>query len=141
MTEDEKPDLLTVWEKVEKTETCWNWTGHINGGGYGIFHRKRDGVRRRWRAHRLMYEHLVGPIPEGLVLDHLCRNTRCVNPEHLDPVTNVENVRRAMALITECPHGHPYSDENTYRCPNGNRRCRECHRRESNARYHARRAA
>ncbi|WP_411732175.1 HNH endonuclease signature motif containing protein [Paeniglutamicibacter sp.] len=76
------------WAKVRKTNSCWVWTA-AKVKGYGKF--------QKHRAHRWSYEHLVGPIPEGLTLDHLCRNRACVNPEHLEPVTVEENVRRAAA--------------------------------------------
>ncbi len=69
---------------------CWRWTGSVTPQGYGMFAFSDEGKR----AHRVMYELLVGPIPEGLTLDHLCRVRHCVNPEHLEPVTLAENVRR-----------------------------------------------
>lgn len=72
---------------------CWLWTGHTNGS-YGVFW---DGERHRL-THRFAYELVLGPIPEGLVLDHLCRTPRCVRPDHLEPVTQQENVRRAFAV-------------------------------------------
>jgi hypothetical protein len=87
------------WAKVEKTDGCWLWTGAISGKsgtasaarGYGYF-----GVtsKKIVRAHRWAYETLVGPIPEGMELDHLCHITTCVNPNHLEAVTHLENVRR-----------------------------------------------
>lgn len=67
---------------------CWNWTAALNAFGYGRF--------RGLLAHRVSYESLVGPIPDGLELDHLCRNRKCVRPEHLEPVTHDENYRRAI---------------------------------------------
>jgi hypothetical protein len=86
-------------------------------------------------VHRVAYELLVGPIPEGLELDHLCRNTRCVNPEHLEPVTGRENLMRAVsswaaknAAKTHCPQGHPYDEENTKVKRDGGRACRACGR-------------
>jgi hypothetical protein len=77
--------------KVELTLLCWEWRGAVGSSGYGVFH-AGPGLEL---AHRFAYEALVGPIPEGCDLDHLCGNTRCVNPAHLEPVTHAENVRRA----------------------------------------------
>jgi hypothetical protein len=78
------------WEKVDKTDTCWLWTGSSDRLGYGRF--------STWPsvtlAHRFAYELLAGPIPDGLVIDHLCRTPSCVNPDHLEPVTQRENLRR-----------------------------------------------
>lgn len=84
------------WPKVERVEDgCWLWTASLTGDGYG-----RISLGGKFGpmglAHRVAYELLVGPIPEGLELDHLCRVRRCVNPEHLEPVTHAENVRRAQ---------------------------------------------
>lgn len=110
--------------KVERTPTCWLWRASLDHAGYGRFKSGRHQV-----AHRWSYEHFVGPIPEGLQIDHLCRTPACVNPEHLEPVTGAENVRRAFAHITHCPQRHPYSAENTYkRAGDGRRYCRECRR-------------
>ena len=72
-------------------DSCWPWRGQVNRGGYGVARYKR----RTTTAHRAIYRILVGPIPDGLELDHLCRNRLCVNPAHLEPVTHLENVRRA----------------------------------------------
>ena len=76
-----------LFDRITVTETCWLWTGPKYHNGYG--------QARGGRVHRLMYEALVGPIPDGLELDHLCRIRECVNPEHLEPVTRAENARRA----------------------------------------------
>lgn len=77
---------------------CWLWSGNVNPDGYGrVAWRRADGVSRTGFAHRFAYERLVGPVPDGLVLDHLCRNTVCVRPDHLEPVTDSENSRRANA--------------------------------------------
>lgn len=111
---------------IDKTEDgCWLWQGWINPGGYGraLFNRYSG------QAHRLSYEIHVGPIPEGLTLDHLCRVRHCVNPAHLEPVTHRENVRRgrnAATKRTHCPHGHPYDEANTYINPRGDWECRAC---------------
>lgn len=110
---------------------CWLWTSTITGAGYGLI--GVDGKRRY--AHRISYELLVGPIPQGLELDHLCRTTACVNPDHLEPVTHRENIRRSKpATKTHCVHGHLYDEENTYLDRRGCRFCREC-KRASDARY------
>ena len=76
--------------EVRKSGCCWQWTGSHNKGGYGNL--KVAGQAQI--AHRLSYEHFIGPIPEGKQLDHLCRNPACVNPEHLEVVSNAENTRR-----------------------------------------------
>lgn len=111
------------WAKVDKTDAgCWLWTGALNSRGYGCV--GRDG--RRFLTHRYAYEALVGTIPEGLTIDHLCGVKACCNPEHLEPVSGAENTRRARALLTHCPRGHEYTAENTYRNGAGHRYCREC---------------
>ena len=92
------------WAKVDKTDSCWLWTAATTHG-YGCFDAKPFGTAL---AHRIAYLLLVGPIPEGLHLDHLCRVTKCVNPAHLEPVTGAENSRRAHAARTHCKSGrHP----------------------------------
>jgi hypothetical protein len=109
---------------------CWEWAGSHDPQGYGQF---RDGGRL-WKAHRFSYEWTIGPIPEGLQLDHLCRNRGCCNPDHLEPVTNAENARRGetgfhMRNRTHCKRGHPFTPENTYVIPStGSRSCRACRR-------------
>lgn len=121
------------WEKVQKVESgCWEWIGYVSTGGYGKF-RGADGRVRM--AHRVWYEHVNGALSGHLELDHLCRNTRCVNPGHLDPVIAwVNNARSESASAEhlraeECPQGHPYDDTNTYWRPDGSGRgCVACRR-------------
>lgn len=85
------PVLDRLMARVEVGEDCWVWTGQLNNKGYGL-----ASVRNRKRAaHLVLWELLVGPVPPGLELDHLCRVRRCVNPDHLEPVTRSENQRRA----------------------------------------------
>lgn len=124
---------------------CWWWMGELDRHGYGRV-RVSSPQRRSTGAHRAVYEELVGPVPEGLEIDHLCRNPRCVNPGHLEPVTHAENGRRGRAgevnaarqrAKTHCPQGHPYDGDNLYVRPNG-RGCKAC-RLAAKARYRERR--
>lgn len=123
--------LERLQEKIQKFLTpCWIWRGTISVKGYGVI-----GVRDKVvYAHRAVYIAYKGPIPEGLELDHLCRNTSCVNPEHLEPVAHKENCRRGSAAQvnanlqlskTHCPKGHSYTGANLY-VWKGKRSCRIC---------------
>lgn len=140
---------VEVWalvnSKVTRTsdEGCWIYTGQHDRYGYGK-HRAPGGV---WVApHRVAYEALVGPIPEGLVIDHLCRVRDCVNPDHLEPVTSRVNTMRGETIAahraarTHCVSGHPFTDDNTHLRPNGTRQCIECRRLRSRE-YKARKRA
>lgn len=120
--------VATFWSRVERREEgeCWPWRGSITRHGYGQF-APRKGVNLR--AHRVAYELSVGPIPDGLTLDHLCGVKHCVNPAHLEPVTALENVQRyaaARRAATHCRHGHSMADAYTVRTRPGHRRCRTC---------------
>ena len=86
------------WDKVEKGPGCWNWSGRVGRKGYGQF---GNGRSRSTLVHKIAYEAIRGPVPDGLELDHLCRNRRCVNPDHLEPVTHRENVLRGDGLAAK----------------------------------------
>lgn len=121
-----------VMERVEVRGDCWLWTGGKAGAGYGVTY-----VAQQHRyVHRLSYEHHIGPIPEGLEIDHLCQTPLCVNPEHLEAVTHGENRRRAR--LTRCKRGHLLS-EGRPRLGHG-RICRKCDALRA-ADYRRRRAA
>lgn len=112
-----------------RDDDCWEWQGEMLNTGYGVisFGSQRSHTRERRLSHRVSWELLRGPIPDGLVIDHLCRNRRCVNPNHLEPVTNLENIQRGPAKQkTHCINGHAFDETNTYRYANGNRICRKC---------------
>lgn len=122
-----------LWRVVARVEIddagCWVWKGSKHVRGYG--HIWVDGSLQY--VHRVVYESMVGPVPSGLVLDHLCRNTSCCNPDHLDPVTQRENTLRGVSLFavnaakTHCPKGHAYNETNTW-WYDGRRYCRACRR-------------
>lgn len=125
-----------LWQKIDKNGPipdyrpdlgpCWIWTGQLNNKGYGLVW----AAGRKRAVHIVVYELAIGPVPSGLELDHLCRTPACCRPgEHTEPVTRAENQRRAGLALTHCRRsGHPYTPENTYRSPRGERRCRACAR-------------
>jgi hypothetical protein len=116
-------DRLFAKVQADDETGCWNWIGAKAGDGYGKIKIGSAYVP----SHRAMFELLAGPIPAGLVIDHLCRNTACCNPGHLEPVTHLENMRRGIrAGRPECINGHPFTPENSYFPPNGRRQCRAC---------------
>jgi len=133
------------WERVDKSggvDSCWPWLGFVSKAGYAQV--RFQG--RFQKAHRVAYEFLIGPIPEGKELDHLCKNRSCVNPKHLEPVTKREHIMRGGNFMidnshkTHCPQGHPYDAENTIiDNENGGRRCRICRNRQSQMRKWAKR--
>lgn len=123
------------WSRVgpEDPETgCHPWTGHVARSGYGAYAHRGAQIR----AHRIAYAEAHGEAPEGLVIDHLCRNRSCVNPDHLEAVDNWTNVRRGESPVaknarkTHCTRGHEFTPENTYVPPKrpAERNCRECKR-------------
>ena len=135
-----------ILERVEISPSgCWLWKLALRKGygaiGIGSL---KDGSRRNAVVHRIAYEVFVGPIPEGLTIDHLCRVRNCVNPAHLEPVTNGENVLRGQGVSaqharkTHCIHGHAFTEANTYIRKGGGRTCRECARAYDRARRLAR---
>lgn len=126
-------DVLRLVDRSGGPDACWPWIGRLNPYGYGSSSLVLASGRHERGAHRIVYSLLVGPIPEGLQLDHLCRNPRCVNPAHLEPVTMVENLLRGVnppavnARMVTCQRGHPF-DGIHHRYGRPFRYCKTCAR-------------
>lgn len=147
MTRRVPSDREYIEARIDRNDPggCWLWTGHVNQEGYGLVCRRRGASPQR--AHRFVFAVLVGPVPTGTEMDHLCHVRHCVNPEHLQAVTHAVNIspERAPSWIaninrdkTHCDYGHEFSDENTSLVSivrNGNhytlRHCRTCQRRRA----------
>jgi hypothetical protein len=141
-------ELDRFWKHIEISPTgCWIWTGKKYPNGYAEFWRKKAPcIYRRTSAHIVSYEHFVGPVPKGMILDHTCHNSdqscaggktcphrACVNWQHLEPVTHIQNCQRGVRpRRTHCPQGHPYAGGNLHiSLRNGqvHRQCVECRER------------
>lgn len=114
---------------------CWDWRGVRDREGYGFFTPNYRNSHSPVRAHRWSWEHFNGELPDGLVLDHLCRNKSCVNPWHLDPVTPYENTRRARWANGRCQRGHDMSLPGAFKYRKNDRTCRTCLREGQRANY------
>ena len=121
-------EVERLTSKFRVGDGCWEWTAGRSIYGYGRFN-----LRHHNRlAHAVVYEWLAGPVPEGLVLDHLCRNRGCVRPDHLEAVTNQTNILRGVGVAaqyagrTHCSHGHEFTPENTGFCEAWGKRARVC---------------
>jgi hypothetical protein len=126
-----------IRNKIDFTENCWIWKKKVSKAGYGRYSVRRKNLPTKdYTVHRIIYELLVGPVPQGLELDHLCRNRRCCNPAHLEAVTHKVNNNRGMgpsginSRKTHCKNGHAFTEENTCYLmnPKQKRRCRICWR-------------
>ena len=134
------PIDIRLWSRVDKNTAsgCWEWQGPLHETGYGLIGAGGRGGAIL-RTHRVSYELLVGPIPEDLHLDHLCKNRKCCNPDHLEAVTQAENNRRAFEDHTHCPRGHVLPPKT----PPGVRRpqCKTCKSEYDRNRHIGRKAA
>jgi len=116
----------------EPNTGCWIWMGDSVKGGYGRFHLSERNKSRKWLSHRISYKVFKGEIPDGHTIDHLCKNTHCCNPSHLEAVTMKENTYRGNSFSrinkdkTHCKNGHQFTVDNTYRYNDGRRDCLTC---------------
>ncbi len=142
-----RPIKERLLDLIDKDRDCWVWTGSTNHAGYGRLTTgsRTDNTRRTRSAHRVSYEVFKGEIPDGLTIDHLCRNRKCINPEHLEAVTIKENIHRGNPLWkqesarTHCPKGHEYTEDNIYRYATKHggfcRNCKTCMKARTKRRY------
>lgn len=125
------------WYDIDPISNCWNWNRYVGVNGYG----RVDTGQRRYQAHRFMYTRLIGMITPGFTLDHLCRNKKCVNPYHMEPVTSRVNTLRGTATSavnarkTECIKGHKFKGKNLV-ITELQRVCRTCRNGSALKRYH-----
>lgn len=128
-----RPVFETVLKNLRIGNGCWEWAGAKSGHGYAVIY---SGGGKSLLGHRVVYELVCGSIPDGLEIDHLCRNRSCVRPDHLEPVTHAENIRRTgpFKKWEKCAKGHPLSGENLKSMGRGKFRCKACHREQSRKR-------
>ena len=126
-----RPAIDRVMPRVIEVGSCWVFTGALSAAGYGVVGAGGRGAGNAF-THRVTYTYFVADVPDGLDLDHLCRNRACCNPWHLEPVTRLENVRRGLRgpgygprERTHCKRGHEFTPENTYQGKR-QRKCRTC---------------
>ncbi len=126
------PMIDRLMERVVPEGDCWRFTGAINATGYGVIGRGTRGAGNAL-THRAAYEHFIAEIPEGLDLDHLCRNRWCCNPWHMEPVSRIVNVSRGLRApgyrLSHCRRGHEFTPDNTLTHRSGDRiqrKCRTC---------------
>lgn len=114
-----------LWSKINITNSCWNWTASTDKDGYGQFRKKKDGRWTMAKSHRVVYESIIGKIDQGMVLDHICENKKCVNPLHMQKTNHGDHMRRHANNRTNCRRGHEKTTENTYTW-NENKYCLKC---------------
>jgi len=128
--------MKLFWNKVDITENCWLWTGALIGNGYA----QHGTYPNAQLVHRISYRYHIGEIKDGMQIDHLCKVRNCVNPDHLEQVTQQENMKRSSVLehslgLTHCKHGHEFTKENTIWRNERHRSCRTCTRRRYREHY------